>query len=505
MGIIGQQGADVMKESVLRRPVLLRSRFFPVAVVALTLAIFAAMLGFVNLRLRANLRTQIAGRDAQVLHTVALLQGLAEAQEASPPPDEEAETDLVSADLAALLKSEQLKAAVARLKGVIGARFFDAKGNLLIALPPSLVEAPVPAEDWKKLHQLQPVSRYHRAVRRNQLFVEVQPGAPEQPSGRAVLEALIPLAQTGTKELLGVTQLLLDGDNIAAEFATLDWQLLRQGLGVFLGGGVVIVVGLTWALRRLQQVNELLSERTDRLLQANAELALAARTSAVGAVTAHLVHGLKNPLSGLQTFVASQRQAKGAEGEPEWAEAASTARRMQTTIQEIVRVLREESGLSQYELTANELLEVVRSKSERMAQQAGVCLQVAGTATGTFTNRAANLMMLILDNLISNAIQATPAQKTVRLEVSSDASHVEFSVHDQGRGFPEAFRAQPFAPVRSTKPGGSGIGLAISKQLANHLGAELELQDSSAQGCAFVLRVPIAVSRSAGSPGAAPG
>ena len=50
--------------------------------------------------------------------------------------------------------------------------------------------------------------------------------------------------------------------------------------------------------------------------------------------------------------------------------------------------------------------------------------------------------------------------------------------------------AHLFAPCKSSKEGGSGIGLAISKQLANHLGANLELKSNSPEGCVFVLRVP---------------
>ena len=41
----------------------------------------------------------------------------------------------------------------------------------------------------------------------------------------------------------------------------------------------------------------------------------------------------------------------------------------------------------------------------------------------------------------------------------------------------------------------SGIGLALCKQLANHLGAELELARSTATGCVFALKLPAAVGR----------
>jgi nitrogen-specific signal transduction histidine kinase len=63
-------------------------------------------------------------------------------------------------------------------------------------------------------------------------------------------------------------------------------------------------------------------------------------------------------------------------------------------------------------------------------------------------------------------------------------------VADEGPGLPPEMQARLFAPCPSHKKGGSGIGLAISQQLANHLGAELELKHSSSKGCAFRLALP---------------
>ncbi|WP_407984837.1 hypothetical protein [Pontiella sulfatireligans] len=48
-------------------------------------------------------------------------------------------------------------------------------------------------------------------------------------------------------------------------------------------------------------------------------------------------------------------------------------------------------------------------------------------------------------------------------------------------------------PGKSTREGGSGIGLAISKQIADYLDAALELEESSASGCVFLLELPMSV------------
>jgi C4-dicarboxylate-specific signal transduction histidine kinase len=66
-------------------------------------------------------------------------------------------------------------------------------------------------------------------------------------------------------------------------------------------------------------------------------------------------------------------------------------------------------------------------------------------------------------------------------------------VADEGPGIPEELRPKLFAPCRTTKPGGSGIGLAISQQLAHHLGAELELKQTGPAGAVFTLTLPAAL------------
>jgi signal transduction histidine kinase len=248
---------------------------------------------------------------------------------------------------------------------------------------------------------------------------------------------------------------------------------------------LTIVLGLSF--RKLERVNQLLRERSQSLLRANQELALAAKTSAVGAVSAHLIHGLKNPLSGLQTFVASRGAAPGPEEDADWQMAISSTRRMQTMINEIVRVLRDEDSGSQYELSLPELAAMLETKVGPLAREAGVVFTTEVQAEGILRNREANLLSLVLYNLVQNAIQATPRGKSVSLAFRPLDSSIVSVVRDQGPGIPESVRAELFKPCRSSKEGGTGIGLAISKQLANSIGAELELQESTTAGSVFTL------------------
>jgi signal transduction histidine kinase len=303
-----------------------------------------------------------------------------------------------------------------------------------------------------------------------------------------VLEVNVPLHVGKPRRLVGVAQFIIEGHSIAAEFARLDRHLMEQALMAFLAGGLVLVMAITWSFRRLNQAHRLLAERTENLLTANQELALAAKTSAVGAVTSHLIHGLRNPLAGLQNFVAGLGANLADHPDADLQQAIAATRRMQTMINEVVAVLREEEGTGQYEIPMAELVEMISGKVQPLCRGRGVELIPSMHSRAVLPNRAANLVALILGNLVQNAVETTPHGKVVRLTLSESGEQLLAEVRDQGRGFPP--ERNVFAPCQSDKEGGSGIGLAISKQLANHLGAGLELRESSPAGCVFVLSLP---------------
>ncbi|MEM9555350.1 MAG: ATP-binding protein [Acidobacteriota bacterium] len=101
----------------------------------------------------------------------------------------------------------------------------------------------------------------------------------------------------------------------------------------------------------------------------------------------------------------------------------------------------------------------------------------------------------LLINLVKNGVEA--AQETEgEVEVSwrVDEEHVEITVADTGPGL--AATQNLFVPFFTTKPGGSGIGLVLSRQIAEAHGGELRLENREdvAHGCVATLRLPRAVS-----------
>jgi C4-dicarboxylate-specific signal transduction histidine kinase len=319
-----------------------------------------------------------------------------------------------------------------------------------------------------------------------------------------ILEVTVPLQRQDSEELIGAAQFLVDGQGIASEYRALDRHLAGLAGQTFLIAAFLLGLILWIVFRRIERLNQQLATQNRDLSRANQELSLAARTAALGAVSAHLMHGLKNPLASLSQYVrehALEGEGNSAGQAEEWRDAVAATRRMQALVEHTTEVLADSRGDAVYEVAINEMVAEVKRRTLAQARQRGVRLSFVVAVNEPVSSRIANLAQLILVNLTENAIQATLTGGTVAIEVRAENQNLLFQVRDEGPGFPEHLRSRLFLPCPSTREGGSGIGLCICKQLADHMEATLELHPSPGGGCIFTL----GISRATASNGAESG
>ena len=127
------------------------------------------------------------------------------------------------------------------------------------------------------------------------------------------------------------------------------------------------------------------------------------------------------------------------------------------------------------------------------AADAGVTLAVEGADAPLMAIGEFRRALQILVNLIGNALRYSPRGGRVTLAVTREGGQIVTRVADQGKGIALADQARIFAKfvrVDPNEPGGSGLGLYISRKLARAMGGDLNVKSAPGEGALFILTLP---------------
>ena len=96
----------------------------------------------------------------------------------------------------------------------------------------------------------------------------------------------------------------------------------------------------------------------------------------------------------------------------------------------------------------------------------------------------------LLWNLCLNAVQAMPDGGELRVTARTVDKSLVVCIEDSGHGIGGSDVAHVFEPFFSTKPGGSGLGLALVHRILKDHGGEVDVESTAGGGSTFTLRIP---------------
>jgi signal transduction histidine kinase len=256
-----------------------------------------------------------------------------------------------------------------------------------------------------------------------------------------------------------------------------------------------VLVALAFGLAGLRRRYGVLSEKHARAEEA---LRRRDRLAAIGELASTVAHEVRNPLNAVgMTAQRLRREFLGAApaGSPERGELEELLSVMTAETQRIDRIVQQFLEYARPPRLAPEhadLDALVREAAERARSRAearGVRVEVGAADAGAAVVDPAQLRQA-LDNLVRNAVEATPEGGTVSLAARREGAERVVEVRDTGRGIEPDHLPRIFDLYFTTKADGTGVGLAVAQQIVTAHGGTIEVDSQPGDGTTMTVRLP---------------
>lgn len=241
--------------------------------------------------------------------------------------------------------------------------------------------------------------------------------------------------------------------------------------------------------RDLEGKNVDLEKANTDLQVAQRELVLKERLAAVGELAGAVAHTIRNPLAGMR---AAAQQAKAELGDHPTIEIVDELIFETDRLNDRITALLDFSRPFEPDRRVIELCEIAESAAQAVAGKA----KLAGTTVELNGNPGVaalvdpDLFEQLWIELLSNAIDAAKSGGLVATAWGEDEQGPWIDVRDSGAGIAPGKRNELFRLFFSTKPEGTGIGLATVKKVADRHRANLEVFEAPEGGAGFRVRLP---------------
>ena len=235
----------------------------------------------------------------------------------------------------------------------------------------------------------------------------------------------------------------------------------------------------------------------EKLRQREREVLRADQLAAVGQMAAGVAHELRNPLTTLKMLVQTNRQEARAQDRPGddfqiMEEEIGLMERCLQTFLDFARPPQPERR----PLDLGAVVERVFALVEGRARKQHVRLEFTRPPFPVCVEADGAQLQQLLVNLALNALDAMPQGGTLRVDLGSPVhGQVELRVQDTGPGIAPEILPRLFEPFVSSKETGIGLGLAVSRRIAESHGGSLWVTNPPQGGACFVLRLPISQRR----------
>ena len=247
------------------------------------------------------------------------------------------------------------------------------------------------------------------------------------------------------------------------------------------------------------EIGELVKEYNQKVaeLQANVEaLAKTERESAWREMAKQVAHEIKNPLTPMKLSIQHLKRTVKVDDEESSKKLERVTQSLIEQIDALTTIANEFSNFAKMPKPVEaelDLAEIIKNAVAVFAQDEEYEIRLSIMNEGEAIIWAdKDLLLRVFNNLIKNAIQAIPADREGKINISLTKSGGEYivSVKDNGAGIDDEAQESIFVPYFTTKSKGTGLGLAMSKQIIESMEGNIWFETEKDVGTTFYVSFP---------------
>jgi PAS domain S-box-containing protein len=233
----------------------------------------------------------------------------------------------------------------------------------------------------------------------------------------------------------------------------------------------------------------------DSLDSINTQLQVSERLAALGRITAGVAHEVKNPLNSMRLWLENLKESLPPDPDSSAKQAVNVLDKEIDRLDAVVKRFLDFTRPMDVRLEPTQLAELLREVLEvAQPQMQKANIQVAQLlpidVPEVYVDRA--LLKQAVLNLLLNAGESMPNGGQLRLMLSRRGEMAEITVGDTGKGIPLEHRQKIFQLFFTTRPGGSGIGLASTFRIVQLLNGSIDFTSEIGKGTTFRIELPLA-------------
>ena len=233
----------------------------------------------------------------------------------------------------------------------------------------------------------------------------------------------------------------------------------------------------------------------DSLESINTQLQVSERLAALGRITAGVAHEVKNPLNSMRLWLENLKESLPSEQDAGAQQAVQVLDKEIDRLDAVVKRFLDFTRPVELKLEATDLAELLREVlrvAHPQLQKAGVEVEelLGNGIPEVWADR--DLLKQAVLNLVLNAAEAMTSGGELRVELGRRGEMAEISVSDTGKGIPAENQQKIFQLFFTTRPGGSGIGLATTFRIVQLHNGSIDFQSEAGRGTTFRIELPLA-------------